>query len=100
MTFEEFLPEYLAAHSKPATRIVHAAGTLAGLAVAAAAILKRKPALFPLALAAGYLPAWCSHWFIEHNTPKTFGEPLYALRGDFIMLARTLRGDLGQRDQA
>ena len=93
MTFHEFLPEYLAAHSKRATRIVHAAGTLAGLAVAYAAIRRGKPALLFVALATGYLPAWCSHWFIEGNTPKTFGKPFYSLRGDFVMLLRTLRGD-------
>ena len=92
MTFEEFLPAYLEAHSRPATRKIHAAGTLLGLAVAATAIARRKPKLLPVALAAGYLPAWCSHWFIEHNTPKTFGHPIYALRGDFIMLRRTLQG--------
>jgi len=94
MTFEEFLPEYLDAHAQPATRVIHAAGTIAGLTVLAAAVVRRKPALVPLALAVGYLPAWCSHWFIEHNTPKTFGKPLYSLRGDFIMLKRTLRGRL------
>ena len=94
MTFEEFLPEYLAAHSKPATRVIHAAGTLAGLGVLAYAAVRRKPALIPVALATGYLPAWCSHWFVEHNTPKTFGKPLYSLRGDFVMLRCTLSGQL------
>ena len=94
MTFEEFLPEYLDAHSQPATRVIHAAGTLAGVAVLFYAAARRKPALIPLALVAGYLPAWCSHWFIEHNTPKTFGKPLYSLRGDIVMLSRTLRGQL------
>jgi hypothetical protein len=94
VTFEEFLPEYLEAHSQPATRVIHAAGTLAGLTVLAYAVARRKPALIPLALVAGYLPAWCSHWFIERNTPKTFGKPLYSLRGDIVMLSRTLRGQL------
>jgi hypothetical protein len=94
MTFEEFLPEYLAAHSKPATRITHAAGTVAGVALLAYALAARKPKLLPVALMAGYLPAWCSHWFVEHNTPKTFGRPIYSLRGDFVMLRKTLSGDL------
>ena len=98
MTFEEFLPEYLAAHSKPATRIVHAAGTVAGLGVAAVALRRRKPGWLLGALAVGYLPAWFSHFVIEGNTPKTFGKPLYSLRGDFVMLGRTLRGDFSSAD--
>jgi hypothetical protein len=94
MTFEEFLPDYLAAHSNPNTRIAHAAGTLTGLGIAAYGLLKRKPKLLLVALAAGYIPAWLSHWVIEGNQPKTFGYPLYSLRGDFVMLGRTLRGQL------
>jgi hypothetical protein len=94
MTFDEFLPDYLAAHAHPATRVIHAGGTILGLTIVGTAIARKKPALVPLGLVAGYLPAWCSHWFIEHNTPKTFGHPLYALRGDLVMLGRTLRGKL------
>ena len=46
----------------------------------------------PLALAAGYLPAWVGHFFFEHNAPATFRHPLYSLRGDFTMLFATLSG--------
>jgi hypothetical protein len=94
MTFDEFLPQYLEAHSKPATRLVHAAGTLGAVTVLGAAIVRRDPKLVLAALVTGYAPAWFSHFFIEGNTPKTFGYPLYSLRGDFVMLARTLRGQL------
>jgi hypothetical protein len=92
MTFEEFLPEYLEAHSDPRTRLIHTAGTTAGVALAAYALTKRKPALLLAALATGYIPAWLSHWIIEGNQPKTFKHPLLSLRGDLVMAYRTLSG--------
>jgi hypothetical protein len=92
VTFEEFLPEYLAAHADRRTQLFHAAGTMAALAGLAAAALLRKPLLVPAALAAGYLPAWFSHWIFERNSPKTFAHPFYSLRGDFVMLSRVLSG--------
>ncbi len=92
MTFEEFLPEYLAAHSKPQTRVLHAAGLLAGLGMAAAAAVTRKPQLLLGGLAAGYGAAWFSHFAIEKNKPKTFEHPLLSFRGDFTMVWRLLRG--------
>jgi hypothetical protein len=94
MTFEEFLPEYLAAHADRRTQIIHAAGTATAVAILAAAAVTRRPALIPLALAAGYLPAWFSHWAIEKNRPKTFQYPLMSLRGDFVMAWRLLSGKL------
>jgi hypothetical protein len=92
MTFEEFLPEYLAAHADPRTRRVHAAGTTAALAIAAYALAARKPSLLMAAAVAGYGPAWLSHWLIEGNQPKTFEHPLLSLRADFVMAYRTLSG--------
>ncbi len=94
MTFDEFFPTYLEAHSKRSTRILHATGLLGALTVAATAVITRKPLLLPVALATGYIPAWCSHWFIEHNTPKTFGQPVLSFRGDFLMVYKLLRGQL------
>jgi hypothetical protein len=97
MTFEEFFPIYLEAHSKPATRYVHAAGLLAGLGIGAAGIAKADPKLVLLGLATGYLPAFCSHWFIEGNQPKTFGNPVLSFRSDFVMVYRLLTGTLQSR---
>ncbi|MBD5657290.1 MAG: DUF962 domain-containing protein [Candidatus Eremiobacteraeota bacterium] len=94
MTFEEFLPDYLAAHGDRRTQIVHAVGTTSGLAITAAALARRKPMWLIGALAAGYVPAWLSHWIIERNQPKTFKYPLYSLRGDFVMAYRLIRGQL------
>jgi hypothetical protein len=92
MTFEEFLPEYLEAHADRRTRLIHTAGTLTGLAIAATAIARREPKLLLVALASGYVPAWLSHWIFEGNQPKTFKYPLLSLRGDIVMAYRTLRG--------
>jgi hypothetical protein len=98
MTFEEFLPDYLEAHSDRRTQVIHAAGTIAGVSIAAAAALKREPRWLLAALAAGYLPAWISHWAIEGNQPKTFKYPLLSLRGDFVMAGKLLSGKLPARE--
>ena len=94
MTFEEFFPKYLEAHSKPATRFVHAAGLLTGLGIGTVGIAKADPKLVLLGLATGYIPAFCSHWFIEGNQPKTFGNPVLSFRSDFVMVFRMLTGTL------
>ncbi len=94
MTFDEFLPDYLAAHADRRTQVVHAAGTASALAIATYALVARKPKMLLAALAAGYIPAWASHLAIEGNVPKTFTAPLYSLRGDFVMAWRLVRGKL------
>jgi len=94
MTFDEFLPEYLAAHADRRTQVVHAAGTTAAVALILAALARRQPKLALAGLAAGYIPAWLSHWIVEGNQPKTFKYPLLSLRGDFVMAYRLLRGEL------
>lgn len=90
--FREFYPYYLAQHSHPTSRRLHVGGTLVALCVGALALLRGRPGLVPLALAAGYLPAWVGHLFFEHNAPATLRHPLYSLRGDFTMLLATLSG--------
>ena len=96
MTFEEFWPRYLRAHSNPRTRAMHVAGTLAGSALVVSAIALRKPWLIAAGLVAGYGPAWFSHAFIEHNKPETFRAPFASLRGDYLMAWHVLRGTIGR----
>lgn len=96
MTFDEFFPEYLAAHRDRRTRIVHVSGLLAGLGIAAAATVRRKPAWLLGALAAGYLPAFATHWIWEKNQPKTFEHPVLSFRADFVMAYQFLTGRLPQ----
>ena len=56
--------------------------------------MKRKPALLPLALVAGYGAAWVGHFLVEKNRPATFQHPLWSLRGDFRMWGKMIRGTM------
>lgn len=96
MTFGEFWPEYVRAHSRPATRIVHAIGTLSGWILLGAALAKRHPWWIALALALPYLLAWVSHFFIEHNRPASFTHPLWSWWADQRMVFLTLAGRMGE----
>ncbi len=94
MSFEEFWPRYLRAHSDPRTRALHTAGTIAATAIAFGALATRKPWMLGAALVAGYGPAWFSHAVIEHNKPETFRAPFSSLRGDYLMAWHVLRGTI------
>lgn len=94
MTFEEFYPQYLAAHRDRRTKLVHTAGLLGGLALGVAGFALRRPALVAGGLALGYLPAFVSHWIFEKNQPKTFECPALSFRGDFVMVYQFLTGKL------
>jgi hypothetical protein len=96
MTFAEFYPEYLAAHSDRRTKVVHTLGLVSGLAVGTTGILLRRPAVVAAGLALGYLPAFVSHWIFEKNQPKTFEHPALSFRGDFVMVYEFLMGKLNQ----
>jgi hypothetical protein len=91
-SFEEFWPFYVREHSNKWTRRFHFVGTTAAVTLLGTALIKRKPALIPLALVAGYGPAWVSHFFIEKNRPATFKYPLWSLLADFKMWGKMARG--------
>jgi hypothetical protein len=93
-SFEEFWPYYLAEHSKPETRTLHAVGTTVGTALMVSLVAKRKWHLLPLALIPGYGAAWLSHFLIEKNKPATFDYPLWSFMGDYKMLAMMAAGTL------
>lgn len=92
MTFSEFWPEYVRAHSRTGTRIIHAVGTLAGWAILGAAIALRQWWWVLGALAVSYALAWLSHFFVEHNRPATFEHPLWSWWADQRMVTLTLLG--------
>jgi hypothetical protein len=91
-SYEEFWPYYVAMHSKAATRWVHLAGTLTGLAVSAYGVLRRRPRLLLALPLVGYGTAWPAHFLIEGNNPATFGHPAWSLRGDAQMIRMMLAG--------
>ncbi|MGP3953057.1 Mpo1-like protein [Streptomyces sp. 7N604] len=91
-TYEDFWPYYVAMHSKAATRWVHLAGTLTGLAVSTYGLLSgRRRYLLGLPVI-GYGTAWPAHFLIEKNNPATFGHPAWSLRGDAQMIRMMLAG--------
>lgn len=95
-TFEEFWPEYLRAHSHPATRAIHYLGTSLGLVTAGACIATGNWHLLPLAPVVAYGTLFPSHYLIEKNTPKSLdkGSFFLSMRGDFKMFGLALTGRL------
>jgi hypothetical protein len=92
-TFDDFFRYYVSQHSKPATRWVHFAATHLGAAIAALALLGRRPRLLALWPVATYLPAFASHWVIEKNQPVTLGGNVpFAMRGDLRMVTMMWSG--------
>lgn len=117
--YADFWPHYLREHSKPETRALHYAGTVAGtvmwlvglctgtykLIPAGIFVGEQAEAPFnishlatPLGLTntphAGYLGAWVGHFFVEHNRPATFKYPGWSLVSDYVMLGYWLTGKL------
>jgi hypothetical protein len=85
-TYEEFWPHYLAEHSRPATRWLHAAGTLAAVALLVFFAATGRWLWLPVALVPGYGLAWVGHFFVERNRPATFAHPWWSFVSDFRML--------------
>ncbi|MBV6424981.1 MAG: hypothetical protein NAOJABEB_02795 [Steroidobacteraceae bacterium] len=89
-SFREFYPYYLGEHRHPVSRRLHVIGTLAMLAIVAAAVAMRAWRLVLPAVVLAYGCAWVGHFVFEKNRPATFRHPLYSLRGDFAMLRDVL----------
>jgi hypothetical protein len=95
-TFAEFWPFYVREHSRPATRVLHALGTLTGTALLFALASTGRWAWLALALVPGYASAWFGHFFVEHNRPATFKYPLWSVMGDYKMVALMLAGRMNR----
>jgi hypothetical protein len=92
MSFAEFWPEYVRAHSDRGTRALHFVGTFLGWGIAVAAVVTRHWWWIALALVASYALAWIGHFFVEHNRPATFEHPLWSWWADQKMVAMMLVG--------
>jgi hypothetical protein len=97
-SFAEFWPDYVRVHLVRSNRLLHSAGTAAGLLMAAVGLrgcASGATAGAWLILAApvvGYGCAWLGHFVIEKNRPATFQHPVWSLLGDLKMLALTAAG--------
>ena len=91
-TFEEFWPYYVTQHLDPVNRALHLVGT--GLALGCVAVAPIAPQALLAAPVLGYGFAWVGHFVFEKNRPVTFGNPLWSLRGDLRMFARSVTGKM------
>ena len=95
-TFAEFWPFYVMEHSRPWTRLLHAAGTMTSTALLVALVATGRWAWLPLALVVGYGAAWVGHFFVEKNRPATFKHPLWSFMADYKMVALMLAGRMNE----
>ena len=96
LPYAEFWPDYLRAHKRPLTRVLHAIGTVGGLALLGAGATIADWRLVAAAPLVGYTVAWLSHLVVEHNAPETFKHPWFSLISDVRMVALLLTGRLGR----
>ena len=94
-SFAEFWPHYVAEHSRPGTRALHAAGTTTSTMLAVALVATGRWRWLPLAFVTGYAAAWAGHFLVEHNRPATFQHPLWSFAADYKMVALMLTGRMG-----
>ncbi len=94
-TYDAFWLHYLAQHRRPGTRLLHYAGTSAGLTLLILAAALGDWRLLVAAPLVGYAFAWIGHFGLEGNKPATFGHPVWSLVSDVRMLGLAAAGRLG-----
>jgi hypothetical protein len=95
-TYDEFFLHYLGQHSDGRNRLLHACGTVLGLAVVVAALWLRHPWFALLFIPVGYSFAWVGHLVLERNKPATWDYPWWSFISDFRMLGLMLTGKIGE----
>lgn len=93
-SYDEFFTFYLKEHSAPGNRLLHACGTILGLALFIWAMASGHYMWALLWIPIGYGFAWTGHFLIEGNKPATFGHPWWSFISDFRMLGLMLTGKL------
>ena len=93
-SYAAFWRYYLGEHRRSATRSCHYAGSVAAIAAVVTAAAAGIWWLLPVALIAGYGPAWLGHAVVERNYPATFRYPVWSLISDYRMLALWITGRL------
>src|SRR5438309_12023393 len=89
--FAEFWPQYVRAHSRQRTRLLHAIGSVLAVGMLGLAFAVNLWFLIAVPLV-GYAFAWYAHFFVEHNKPATFEHPFYSLAADYWMLFLMMAG--------
>lgn len=93
-SYEEFWPFYVREHSNKLNRTLHVIGTSAALGLLLGAAISRKRRFLLMAPIVGYGFAWAGHYLVQKNKPATFKYPLWSLRADLEMLAKTYAGTM------
>jgi hypothetical protein len=93
MTFRDFWPLYLQAHSRPSTRAVHYGATVVGVGSALAAAVMLQP-LFLLGIGVAYAFAIGAHAFIENNRSMVRVNPAWGALADLRMFWLAATGGL------
>jgi hypothetical protein len=93
MTFKEFWPRYLEAHSLPGTRGLHYFASVIGMIFVAEAIVAREPLLLA-GIGLGYAIAIGAHRFIEFNRPMIRVNAFWGMVADMRMFWLALTGGL------
>jgi hypothetical protein len=96
MTFEEFWPQYVMLHRRPATRVLHAIGSFAPFVFAGVAVATGNTWWLLAIPFVAYGFAWFSHFAIERNRPATWDHFWLSLAADYKMLGLTLTGRMGR----
>lgn len=97
-TFDSFWLDYLRAHSRRMTRLIHYTGITIIFAGIVAAIVADTWWYGPVGLVAGYLVAFSAHYIVQHNRPVMFDGPMASLWSAgcaLKMYALGLTGQLG-----
>ena len=93
--FAEFWPQYVRAHSRQRTRLLHAIGSILAVVMLGVAFAVSLWFLIAVPLV-GYAFAWYAHFFVEKNRPASFGHPLYSILADYRMTFLMMAGRMNE----